>query len=63
MAAIAKEMANKKVEQPPQLTALLQALVFLKQAANQSEIGFGMRLGGGRRGRYDHWVRRGDCLI
>ena len=60
---IAKEMANKKVEQPSQLMALLQALVFSKQSANQPEIGFGMRLGGGRKGRYDHWVRRGDRLI
>lgn len=85
---LSKKLENKKAEKPPQLMALLQALVFLKQAANQPEIGFGMalagqparsqsrqqseqagtagfgmRLGGGRRGRYDHWVRRGDRLI
>ena len=74
-----KNLRNKKVEKPPQLMALLQALVFLKQAANQPEIGFGMalagqparsqsrqqseqagtagfgmRLGGGRRGHHSH---------
>ena len=39
--AIASEMENKRAEKPPQLMALLQALLFLKQSANQPEIGFG----------------------
>ena len=55
-AAIASEMKNKRTEKSPQLMALLQALLFSKQSGNQPEMGFGMRLGGGRRGRYDHWV-------
>ena len=54
--AIASEMKNKRTEKSPQLMALLQALLFSKQSGNQPEMGFGMRLGGGRRGRYDHWV-------